>query len=443
MASGAAAVPVIADAWESHPVRKLSLYFCLATLFLRLSVLPELIAYITHVNTYLLYLAAPPAILSALLMGSVRRTFQARAAYYWAAFFAWMVLAIPFSSWPGGSAGAVLSYARVDVIFLVLIGGAALNWKEVRAIFRTIAVAAVVNLASTRLFEAGTDGRVGLQASGSIGNSNDLAAQLLLVLPFLAFFMLGRGRSIIVRIAVWGLLLYGFWIVLGTASRGALVGLTVVFLGILFHVSLPKKVALLALGVFLALAAITLLPASARARLGSMFGGKHEEAAESAESRQYLLKTSLKFTIQHPIFGVGPDQFGSYEGKTSRSQGLHGNWHATHCAYTQVSSECGVPGFVFFVAGLGSAILLVSRTYRMARREGFLEIANGCFCYLLAMLGYLVALIFLSQAYSFTLPSMVGLAIALSAGARRTIEANRDSQVPLPAEPAPRSSVRR
>ncbi len=443
MAAGAAALPAIADAWETHPVRKISLYFCLATLFLRLSVLPELIAYITHVNTYLLYLTAPPAILSALLMGSVQRTFQARAAYYWAAFFAWMVLATPFSSWPGGSAAAVLSYARVDVMFLVLIGGVALSWGEVRFVFRILAAAAVVNLAATRIFGADASGRVALQASGSIGNSNDLAAQLLMVLPFLAFFTLGRGRSIIVRIAVWGPLLYGLWAILGTASRGGLVGMAVVFLGILFHVSLPKKIALVALAVFVALAAITLLPAATRARLGSMFGGKHEEAAESSESREYLLKTSLKFTIQHPVFGVGPDQFGSYEGKTSRAQGRHGNWHATHNAYTQVSSECGVPAFVFFVAGLGSAILLVLRTYRMALQEGFPEIANGCFCYLLAMLGYLVALLFLSQAYSFKLPAMVGLGITLSAGAMRTMQANRDSQVPLPAGPAPRNAVRR
>jgi len=122
MAAGASAVPVIADAWETHPIRKISLYFCLATLFLRLSVLPELIAYVAHVNTYLLYLTAPPAILSALLMGSVRRTFRSRAAYYWLAFFAWMVLATPLSTWVGGSAGRVITYVRADGMFLVLIG---------------------------------------------------------------------------------------------------------------------------------------------------------------------------------------------------------------------------------------------------------------------------------------------------------------------------------
>jgi O-antigen ligase len=412
---------VFADAWETHPVRKVSVYFCLATLFLRLSVLPELILYTTHVNTYLLYVTAPPAILSALLMGSVRRTFRSRAAYYWLAFFLWFVLATPFSSWVGGSIGRVITYARVDGMFLVLIGGLAVDWREVRALFRTIAAAALVNLASARIFANFDNGRLSLAASGTIGNSNDLAAQLLLVLPFLLFFMLGRRRSFVIRIAVIGLLLDGLWVILGTASRGALVGLAVVFLCILVHLSLPKKLALVAAVVLLVLAAMTLLPTVTRGRLGSLFGTNDVEAAQSAESRQYLFWTSVRFTFQHPVFGVGPDQFGIYEGKTSRAHGEHGNWHATHNSYTQVSSECGLPAFFFFVGGLGSAILLVLRTYRMAKREGYPEIANACFCYLLSMAGYLVALIFLAQAYSFRLPAMVGVGITLSFAAMRTM----------------------
>jgi len=418
------------DAWETHPIRKISLYFCLAALFLRLSVIPELILYVTHVNTYLLYLVAPPAILSALLMGSVRRTFQSRASYYWVAFFAWMILATPFSSWPGGSAGRVFTYARVDGIFLILVGGMALNWNEVRAIFRTIAAAAVVNLASTRLFENAVNGRVSLQASGSIGNSNDLAAQLLLVLPFLLFFMVGPGRSIVLRIAVLGLSIYGLWIILGTASRGALVASVVVFLVILIHVSVPQKFVLVGAAGVITLVALMALPSMTLDRLGTVFGAKQEEAAESAESRGYLFRTSVLYTIQHPVFGVGPDQFSSFEGKTSRAQGLHGNWHATHCSFTQVSSECGVPAFIFFTAGLGSAMLLVLRTYRKAKREGYVEIANGCFCYLLAMLGHLVALVFLAQAYTFKLPAMVGLGVTLSFAAMRTMRLSQAQEGP-------------
>ncbi|MGD0667769.1 MAG: O-antigen ligase family protein [Bryobacteraceae bacterium] len=431
------------DAWETHSLRKISFYFCLATLFLRLSVLPELIRYTTHVNTYLLYVVGPPAILSTLLMGGVQRTFHSRAAFYWVAFFAWMVLATPFSSWPGGSVQRVLTYARVDGIFLLLVGGMALNWTEVRAIIRTIAAAAVMNLASTRYFEQVANGRVSLEASGTIGNSNDLAAQLLLVLPFLLFFMTGKGRSIVVRLVVLGLLMYGLWIILGTASRGGLVGLAVAFLYILIHISLSKKVMLVIAAGVITLAALAMLPRMTLNRLGALFGGKQEEATESADSRKYLFLTSVKYTIEHPVFGIGPDQFANFEGKTSRTEGLHGNWHATHCAFTQVSSECGVPAFVFFTFGLGSAMLLVLRTYRKAKREGYLEIATGCFCYLLAMVGYLTALIFLAQAYSFRLPAMVGLGVTLSFAAMRTMMSSHDLAPSAPPAPVPQRRILR
>jgi O-antigen ligase len=174
-----------------------------------------------------------------------------------------------------------------------------------------------------------------------------------------------------------------------------------------------------------------------------MFGTKHEEAAESAASRQYLFLTSVKYTIEHPIFGVGPDQFSNFEGMTSRSQGFHGNWHQTHCAFTQVSSECGMPGFLFFVAGLGSAMLLVLRTYRQAKREGYLEIANGCFCYLLGAVGYLVALVFLAEAYTFKLPVMVGLAVTLSFGAMRTMRSSGDQIASMPPAPSGQRAMQR
>jgi O-antigen ligase len=337
----------------------------------------------------------------------------------------------------------VLSYARFDGMFLVLIGGVAVDWTEVRAIFRTIGAAALVNLASAGIFAHADNGRVSLAASGSIGNSNDLAAQLLLVLPFVLYFMLGRRRSFVIRIAVLGLLLDGLWIILGTASRGALIGLAAAFLCILLHVSMPKKIALVAAGVVITLAALTLLPASTRIRLGSVFGSKEAEAADSSASREYLFRMSVKFTFQHPVFGVGPDQFGIFEGKTSRAQGLHGNWHATHNTYTQVSSECGIPAFIFFVAGLVSAMLLVLRTRRTAKREGYPEIANACFCYLLAMTGYLVAIVFLAHAYTFHLPAMVGLGMTMSFAAMKTIEAGRSGQSSLPAAPAAGSATYR
>jgi len=309
------------------------------------------------------------------------------------------------------------------MIFLFLTAGLAITWKDVRAAFYTIAAAAAVNLATAKLFMDDVNGRISLKASGTIGNSNDLAAHLLLVLPFVLFLVLGRGRPVIVRIAGMGLITYGLWVILGTASRGGLVALFVMTACLLMRASMMQRVALLVMGILLTVGAMAVLPGQTLARLGALFGEEHKEADESADSRWYLFKKSVQYTVQHPVFGVGPDQFGNFEGSASMAEGRAGNWHATHNAFTQISSECGVPAFLFFVGGLGAACYSIFRTYRRATREGYTEIANACFCYLLAMVGFLTALVFLAGAYSFKLPAMVGLSVAISFAAARQMNA--------------------
>jgi putative inorganic carbon (hco3(-)) transporter len=428
--------PAPEDRFEEHPFRRFFLYCALATLFVQLSVLPEVIAYVTNTNTYILYLVAPPALAGVVLMGGIRRTFRAKASYLWMAFFFWMVLAIPFSSWRGGSTQRVLDYGERAMIFLFLTAGLAMTWKDIRATFYTIAAAAAVNLATAKLFIEDVNGRVSLKASGTIGNSNDLAAHLLMVLPFVLFLVVSRGKPIIVRVAGLGLIAYGLWVILGTASRGALVALIVVTACMMIRASLMQQVALLVIGVLLTVGAIAVLPGQTLARLGALFGEEHKEADESADSRWYLFKKSVQYTVQHPVFGVGPDQFANYEGTTSIAEGHNGNWHATHNAFTQISSECGIPAFLFFVGGLAAACSSVLRTYRKAKREGYTEIANACFCYLLAMVGYLTALVFLAEAYSFKLPAMVGLSVALSLAAARQMKALPVTHATIPPIPA-------
>jgi O-antigen ligase len=147
-------------------------------------------------------------------------------------------------------------------------------------------------------------------------------------------------------------------------------------------------------------------------RLGTLVGEQNEEAKESADLRGMLFRRSLTLTLEHPILGVGPDQFSNYQDGTHESNAAM--WRATHCAWTQVSSECGLPGLVFFVGGLFSSLFGVWRTYKMARQRGFSDIQNACFCYIVAMIGFMIAFSFLSLAYSVIVSIMVGVGIAIS-----------------------------
>ena len=187
-------------------------------LFIRLSVIAEVIAHTLRVNTYLLYLVGPPAILGALFSGGVYRTLRHRAALWWMGFFCWMVLATPFSTWVGISAHRILDYGRTNLVLLLIIGGLAVSWGEIRKVFYTVAAAGIVNLLTARIFLNQENGRYNLQASGTIGNSNDLASHFILILPFFLYGVLDRKRSWVVRIGLLGAIGYGLWVILGTAS---------------------------------------------------------------------------------------------------------------------------------------------------------------------------------------------------------------------------------
>jgi len=214
---------------------------------------------------------------------------------------------------------------------------------------------------------------------------------------------------------------YGFFLIFSTGSRGGLAALVLAYLVFLYCSNAARRAAGLAVGAVALLTVPLFLPALTRNRLATVVGETNAEADESSESRTYLFQQSVRYTLQYPLFGVGPDQFSNFEGSESRSKGLHGAWHATHCAYTQVSSECGVPALLFFAGGITSAVLLVVRLYRNAKRKGVQDIANACFCYLLGMAGYLAALAFLSNAYTFHLPAMIGLAISIAFAGTREV----------------------
>jgi O-antigen ligase len=421
------------DADESGILRKFAFYFGVALVFMRISILPELLGVAIGSNLYLLYLVMPPALAGVLAGGAIGRTLRASAGRYWMAFFGWMVLATCFSSWIGGSVMRVKDYSLYNLALLFVVGGLATNWAEVRMLFYSLAASGLINLLEARMFTDQVNGRFQLWENGSISNSNDLASQLLLVLPFLLWIAIDSKRSIFLRIPLYGSIVYGLWVVVGTASRGALLGIFAAFLFVLWRASMRQRLIALMAGGLLTVIMATALPQMTTDRLGSLFGEKNMEADESADARNHLFKQSLAYTIQRPIFGVGPDQFSNYssnEHETKRAM-----YHATHCAWTQVSSECGVPALIFFVLGLGAAIGGVARAYKVARARKNTEVGNACFCYLLAMVGFLVSITFLSNAYNVTVPVMVGLGISLSVAAGRQLSAKG---VPAPLMPAVR-----
>ena len=407
----------------NNPLRKVAFRLGLVVIFFRFSLFQGILTSVADFNFYSLYIFGMPALLGVALSGGVRRSFHGRLAWYWIGYVIWLTAATPFSIWRGASAHLVLTYLRSELPMLFLIGGLGMTWRECRSVLHTIALAAVVSAAAGPLFqrEYGA-GRSGL-SFGAVGDPNDYSAHLVLVLAFLTWEV-SSAKSKLTRLAALAGLGFGLTMILRSASRGGAVALAVAFLFFLLRASARQRLAFVVLVPVAAAGFFVAVPKSAWDRIWNFATSDSQtiletsSAAESTRSRVYLFKKSIEYTRQFPFFGVGPGQFAEYEGKNNLIVGDHGLWHLTHNTFTEVSSECGIPAFVFFVAGIVSTFRLLNSVHREARRRTDCnDIRNAAFCAMLGLVGFCVAISFLDFAYFFYLPAMGGLAILLSRSA--------------------------
>lgn len=384
----------------------------LGYIFLRFSDLHEMIAAVSHVDTYLLYLFAPVALLAVILSGRLPYVFRQATARFWLGFAVWVTLAVPFSTWRGGSFAAVTSYLKVNFIMLLIVAALARTWRDCRKVIYTIAAAAVVDVIAAYVFLKPGAERLQLQWSGTIGNSNDLAAHLLLVLPFLLFVGLKPRVALPFRIVSFAVVAIGIFQILRTASRGALLALVASIFLLFIRGSAKQKLTVAAVAA-VAMVSLAMLPSVTLTRLLSFSrsSSTSEEAMESSDIRQYELQRSIIETFTHPLFGVGPSQFPSFEGRSVK--GGQGGWLETHNSFTQISSECGLPAIGLYVSALVSTFVLLSRIRKNAVGRYAREIRTAEFCIKIGLFAFTVAIFFVNFGYNFHIPAISGLVIGI------------------------------
>ncbi len=207
---------------------------------------------------------------------------------------------------------------------------------------------------ATVLMRVDEGGRVG----GTIGSPNGAGAYLsTLLAPAIAVAVLWRGKALRL-LALCGIAL-GFVALALTASRGAWLAtaLSITLFGLLtWRRGLVSLKAPLALGC-LALLAVAPFLDSVLLRLSS-------DAAGSAYSRIPLMKLAMSIISQHPIFGVGANNFAFVMGSYV-SLDIAGEWlNTVHNKYLLVWAETGTIGLVAFLLFLGSILSQSRRVWR-------------------------------------------------------------------------------
>lgn len=195
----------------------------------------------------------------------------------------------------------------------------------------------------------------------AFGDNNNLALALNLSLPFLFFlprFVGGKKIKTLLKIAFW-LCVIG---VLGTHSRGGLVGLAVVFGGL---VVLSGRKAILAVALMIGLAALpAIMPDQWFNRMDTIEADSIAQDA-SFQGRVNSWKTTINFVKDHPIAGGGfqfiynRDVFNRYSPDPSQ-------FHDVHSIYFEMLGEQGLVGFFIFAVIILSSFRMNSKL----RREG-------------------------------------------------------------------------
>lgn len=404
------------------PVRNLAGLSAILVIFYQFSNIAELLATVTGVNFKLIYPLTFLAVIAVLATGAVQNAIHHRSIVFYLLFVAWMILGVPFSTWIGGSFGALRLYLMVSAPLIFIAGGLLVGWDSIRRCMLAIALAAIIVTGNTLIFGVSDAGdRLSLSSSGMIGNANDLASHLVFLMPILAYIGMDRSRNWFFRLVCVGCLPIALVLTLQTGSRGALLGLLMMLMVALWKSPMKVRFGIIAASALLAALAMVWIPENLKNRLVNYEQGMGSEAEESALARRGYFEAAVKYSFQNPVFGIGLAQFPIYHGTAKRAAGIATPWHATHCTWVDISSELGFPALLFMIAALGTALHSLNQAYLLASRESQFDIAGLCLGFLVATVSFLITITFLSNGYRFYLPTMIGLAVAIAEAAKAEV----------------------
>jgi O-antigen ligase len=320
-----------------------------------------------------------------------------------------MCLSVPFAIWRGGAFDTVFTeFSKVIPIFILIIVTAT-TVSRLRALVtvQTACVAIMAFLAlsghsrSVSLSNRSDLERLGGAVGGIYGNPNDFAWALAMAFPF-AFALMLSAKNIVVR-ALWAAASVAMVIaVMQTMSRGGLIALSISATVTVWQYGVTGRrrhlLVLAAVGAVLLF--LVAAPEGYLQRVVSSVDWAQDETG-SAWGRKHLFMVSVRTTLEHPLFGIGPGNF----------EIVSGSWHGTHNTFTQFSSEAGIPAMLLYVALLWSSLRKLNKVRKVTLETDQAWILAGGMQ--AALMGLIVGGLFGMAAYLFATYFLLAFACAL------------------------------
>jgi len=331
-------------------------------------------------------------------------------------FVGWAVVTAPFAIYPGHSVKYLFSDFLREAVVILVVSASIRNLTDLK---RLLAVYAYGVMAYSVLAAGTGAGHIG----GGGYDANDSAMFVVSGMPLILHFLI-RARGV-KRKAFFaaGLAAAASAIVL-SGSRGGFLALVAVMAYSLFFFKGVKKGARVAVTVV----AAAMIAFSANdqfwARIGTI-GDKNDYNITSYTGRKQVWMRGMGYMMQHPLTGVGIDDYSVAEGLNPRTlamldQGKGIKFSAAHSIWVTAGAELGIPGLLLLIAIFVRCIKLLWTVDRLSRPTGrsrampeLQPLAELGRPLIGVLVGVFVAGTFLSRLYSSLLWLPIGLTLAV------------------------------
>jgi probable O-glycosylation ligase (exosortase A-associated) len=333
-----------------------------------------------------------------------------------------MFLSIPLSLGPTQSFRFMFPHFIKTILFALLVAACVRDVTDVERFIGAFVFGGAIYGAMI-VMTGGPEDTAGRPVGFGGYDSNDYAMHMVVALPMAAYFVTRAQRRLYQWAAVGAVLVMMAAIVI-SGSRGAFLALIAVFgYWLVFYTELPKR-ARVAVAVFVLVAGGSVASDEYWERMATLLNPTQDYnwSGRSDTGRLEVWKRAVGYMGQRPLLGVGIGRFGTAEGRLSElarereRRGMGLKWSSAHNSYLEVGAELGVTGLLVFLALFGLALRmlwLMARPPPNAANVDGREVAMAQ-SLIGSLIAYLVAGMFLSQAYSDIPYVLIGLAVGLS-----------------------------
>lgn len=322
------------------------------------------------------------------------------------------------------SAATAAVTERVFTTFTAVIGYAAVYWalteqvdsvNRLKRVTQTLLVVHLVVASLNPLMFTDPEARHYLTSGGFLGDGNDFALSVNIVVPF-CFFLMSQSKNSRQK-AFWAIALaVCITCIVLTKSRGGTLALGAV--GAYYWSKSEKKMRGLVLAVVVVAVIILAAPASYFDRMATM--AQSQEG--STQGRLQAWSAGIQMAMDYPLTGIGAGHFGLTHGKTA------------HSIYFLVLGELGFPGLILLITIITRNLLANRRLLKQLATDPGAGTERRLLAAMSAsMLAFAVGGAFLSAAYYPHLYVILGLNTA----ARRLVHERSRSNASVEVRPEP------